>query len=291
MKIFLTFIVVCLLISCTPVDIELTVPNGSFNDSIRDGEISKPEVENDNITWLSDPNSILVQYDFLGGLMGGGPGTNVPLWKLYGDGLLVWSEGGPATPGFSSQVWIGHLSEAEINELIAFISEQGFWDLDSTYQPDQFLEPTLISEDNPDEFSLIIPNPEAALDQPSSTILVVTQNYRHQVTVFPADWAGAPEVYQLVRQKLLKIKPDDSTPFLPHAFSLRAREISQNPNENSPTTHWPFDIQLSAVAEQPVTLENELGRTIFDFISSNGQKVIQDEILYIVTILAEKPRP
>ena len=290
MKTIIFIVVLILQTACLPTIVEETAVNTPARSEIA---IVPPTSQASSLSplWSSNPTDIILQYDVSGGLMGQGPGTSLPLWTLYGDGLVVWTEDNPATPGFTSEIWIGHLSDAEIEDLILFIEEQGFWELAPSYQPEQFIIPTIPAETNPEGFTAVQPNPEAALDQPSSSIMADVANQRHQVTLFPAEWEGAPEAYQNILEYISEIQLNDTIAFAPMTFSLRAREMPQIMADDSQMITWPYaNIQLSAVANEPLSLDRDQGISIADSIMMNGQKVIQNEIVYIITLMADPPR-
>jgi hypothetical protein len=236
----------------------------------------------------ADSGDIVVQYDVFGGLMAPGPGTRLPLWTLYSDGLLVWIEDGPPTPGFAAQVWTGHLSEDEVASLLAFADEVGFWDLASDYQPEPILSE---STAEPGGVISIQPNPEAGLDQPTSILLAAMDDRRHQVTVYPANWQGAPEAYHALRQRLLEMRPADAALFVPTSFVLQAEVMSEDAIGGLRVAEWPFvDISLADAATAPLSLDSEQGIAAADFIAADGLFVSQGGNVYKVDLLADAPR-
>ena len=251
---------------------------------------AKPEavVDAPTVSGPSDFDGVLLQYDVFGGLLAPRPGTRLALWTLYGDGLVVWVEDGPPTPGFAAQVWTGHLSEDEVASLLAFADEVGFWELASSYQPEPVLSETTAE---PGGIVSIQPNPEAALDQPSSLLLVVSGDRHHQVTLYPADWGGAPEAYHLMRERLLATQPVDAAPFEPVSFTLTAESVPDGSVGGFRIAEWPFvDIALADVAAAPLSLDGERGRAVADFIATGGQFVDQDGSIYKVELFADAPR-
>lgn len=236
---------------------------------------------------LSDAGDIIIQYDVFGGLMAPGPGTRLSLWTLYSNGLLVWIEDGPPTPGFAAQVWTGHLSEDEVASLLAFADEVGFWELSAAYGPEPILEEATTESGGVS----LKPNPEAGLDQPTSMLLVAAGGKQHQVTVYPADWHGAPEVYHALRQRLLETRPADAAPFEPASFMLHAETVSGDAAGGLRVSAWPFaDIALADVVAAPLSLDSERGIAVADFVAADGQYVSQDGVVYKVDLLAAAPR-
>jgi hypothetical protein len=220
--------------------------------------------------------------------MAPGPGTRLPLWTLYSDGLLVWIEDGPPTPGFAAQVWTGHLSKDEVASLLAFADEVGFWELSAAYGPEPVLE---VATAEPGGIASLKPNPEAGLDQPTSVLAIADGDRRLQVTVYPADWHGAPEAYHALRQRLLETRPADAALFVPTSFVLQAEVMSEDVVGGLRIVEWPFEnISLADVVPVALSLNGERGVAVADFIVSSGQFVNQDGSVYKVDLLADAPR-
>ena len=79
---------------------------------------------------------LVVQADTYGGLMPPPTRRHVPEVSIYGDGLVVLAEDeeGPVV-GTDRWVTTGHIDHEELQELLAFIAESGFFGLDDLYAP------------------------------------------------------------------------------------------------------------------------------------------------------------
>ncbi|MGH2544863.1 MAG: hypothetical protein ACRDIB_18890, partial [Ardenticatenaceae bacterium] len=138
------------------------------------------------------PDTIVIQFREGGGFTTAPHATILPQWTLYGDGFVVWTEqSDQPTPGFTQKVWTGTLTDDEINALVAYADEVGFWSLDPSYGTQAT---TGTSTNAP---TLRAPTP----DLPSSVIEINLAERQHSVQLYPADLEGAPEAYTLFRDR------------------------------------------------------------------------------------------
>jgi hypothetical protein len=217
-----------------------------------------------------------------GGLLGARPGTDLDLLTLYQDGLVVWTEAGIPTSGFTKQVWTGHLSQGQINELMALTDQVGFWTLADSYQPPAVTK--VLS-------NTIVLGPGSMLDQPSSSITVLRGDQRKHVTVYPAGWEEAPTAYRTLRQKLLTTRPSDAAPFTPSTFHLQANQVESTAAQPAQVISWPFDdIQLSHALQMPLVLAGKQGVGVAQFLTTQGLHVSQGGREYILSLFADPPR-
>ena len=223
-------------------------------------------------------NQLLTRFDVRGGLLAP-TATNAPRWSLYEDGLVIWTGEGDPTPGFTSKVWTGHMSDNEIRELSDFIEGAGFWDLESVYRP--------AHEVGPAEKTVRL-NPAAALDQPSSTLTVRSGEKVKQVTVYPTQWEGAPSAYLACRERILQTRPQQPREFEPQAFRLEVG--TPTPGQlGSGGSAWPFqDIELSEVRELELTRDQ--GLELSKFLGVHAQVVVYDGEAFSLRLFAEAPR-
>lgn len=145
-----------------------------------------------DITWDKSRETAVVRVIEAAGLAEYGDLINPDPWTLYGDGTILWTEEGEPTPGYTRQVWIGHLDETEIANLLNMINQSGFGSLDNRYE-----------------------SPYPAFDLPADTVAIAFNNQTKVVSVYPAGWEGAPEIFQELRQHLLAIRPEDAALYVP----------------------------------------------------------------------------
>ncbi len=88
------------------------------------------------IAYDRNPRAILVEADISGGLERTPRGAHVPLFRLYGDGFVVFA-GEPAdlSTGLDAVAKTGTLDERVIQQILAFVRDTGFYNLGPLYQP------------------------------------------------------------------------------------------------------------------------------------------------------------
>lgn len=226
---------------------------------------------------------ILLQLREGGGLAAVGA-TELPRWTLYQDGLVVWTETGAPTVGFTQHVWIGRLDEQQVAALVALADEVGFWELDASYG---------VGATTPSSDTLVVQI--APPDLPSSTLALRLAERQHEVLVYPADEAQMPEGYRALRAQMLATRPADATPFIPATFRLEARDLGAvstlTEGQRAPLVAWPFDeLRLAHNTTAPLYLGGEMGGKVSAFIASEGANVIQEERAYTLGFYANPPR-
>ncbi|MDE3087841.1 MAG: hypothetical protein KGJ80_00455 [Chloroflexota bacterium] len=138
------------------------------------------------------PRAILVEADVWGGAGAAPQDSHVPIFRLYGDGLVV-SAGAraPLSSGLDASVRVGHLSEGEIQTLLAYIGATGFFSLKDSYQPR--------------------PVPP---DQPTAHISVFSSKAK-TVSVYAPDADSTPQAFIDVLNRLVQTLPADAQTFTP----------------------------------------------------------------------------
>lgn len=83
-----------------------------------------------------NPRAIVVEADVWGGASSALRGSHVPLFRLYGDGLVVFAgANAPLSTGLDAVVRTGYLSDAEIQNLLAHLNQVAFLNLRDYYEP------------------------------------------------------------------------------------------------------------------------------------------------------------
>ena len=205
----------------------------------------------------------------------------MPEWSLYDDGEIVWvdDEGRP-TPGFARQVWIGRLRDDAIRQLLTFVEQMGFWNLDNHYQPSP-----QVSTDT----KAVTLDAHAMPDQLSSTLTVRRKARQKQVTVYPADWPGAPDAYRVLRDRLLQTRPPEAREFQPQNFRLMVRAVASNTqNVEMP---WPFpNIDVARAQPDGLRLNRDDGLAVAEFLRNSPAVVVLSGHSFSVQLFADPPR-
>jgi hypothetical protein len=160
----------------------------------------RPEIVYDH-----DPAALIVEADTFSGERPGTLESHVPTLRLYGDGFLVYAgEPALANLGTDAIVMTGHLSEGEVQDVLWFIHEAGFFDL-KVEESDQRLP----------------------ADVDTAHITVHLADRSHRVQVYAPDSESTPEAFTRIYERLAEIKPTDALPFEPDWGTLHARPFGR----------------------------------------------------------------
>lgn len=258
---------------CPPIPEEVTegtpVITGPMTDTT--GGTESGNVGDMDIEWNPSPDEVIAQYAIFGGFRMRPSATELPQWVLYGDGTVVWTMEGDPTTGFTNQIMVGQLTEAEMRELLTAVNESGFWQLDDRYSED------LIA------------------DAASAGILINLTNQAKQVVVYPAGREDTPAAFVAVMDLLTQTKPANSTEFEPTEFTFTAEflgNIDEMPADAQPSyKEWTVEdvVLADSVTGQSVTAEQ--AEAIQGYINANGTIVSEDGVGYNVRLEANPPRP
>ncbi len=117
---------------------------------------------------------------------------HVPLWRLYGDGLVIFAgDSAPLSSGMDAVVRVGHLSESEIQNLLAYLGGVGFFSLNDSY----------------------VPRP-APVGTPTAHITVFLSKAKTVQVVAP-DAEGTPQNFSDALTRLTQTIPADAQMFVP----------------------------------------------------------------------------
>ncbi|HEX7594258.1 MAG TPA: hypothetical protein VF429_08820, partial [Anaerolineae bacterium] len=138
------------------------------------------------------PRALLIEADVADSAAIVPADMHVPLWRLYGDGLVVSAgDRAPLSAGMDSVTRVGHLSESEIQNLLAYLSGVGFFSLNDSY----------------------VPRP-APVDAPTAHITVFLSKAK-TVQVYAPDAEGAPQNFSAALTRLTQTVPADAQTFAP----------------------------------------------------------------------------
>jgi len=176
---------------------------------------------------------LIVEADTYRGLVPSPSGRHVPELSIYGDGLVVLAEDDEAPRvGTDRAITTGHVDQEELQELLAFIAESGFFGLDDQYAPSPAL-------------------PDMPWRHVTTNLLGTTKS----VSIYPHDYEEAPAVFWETYHKLLEISPPDSAVFTPSTGTLTATDLG--PIEGLPAGQGsqvaPWDTPLVGVVLAEVT--------------------------------------
>ncbi|HID65277.1 MAG TPA: hypothetical protein EYP49_21380 [Anaerolineae bacterium] len=221
----------------------------------------RPEIAYDH-----DPAALIVEADTLSEGRPGTGGSHVPSLRLYGDGFVVYAgQPAPANLGTDAIVMTGHLSEEEIQNILWFIHEAGFFDLEESPQ-----------------------SPPADADTAHITVNLADRS--HRVQVHAPDSAGAPEAFTRVYERLTELRPADATLFEPDRGTLYARLFA---GQVSDVVRWPEEMGVNlANAATGIPLQGEIFKRVRHLLSGRPgrQAYREDDSLYQLWLRVDWPR-
>lgn len=173
--------------------------------------------------------ALIIEADTYGGLVPTPRGRHVPELSIYGDGLVVLAEEGESLRiGTDRVVMTAHISEGELNQLLNFIADSGFFELEERYQPSP-----------------------APTDLPSRHVTVKLLDISKTVSIYPFDFAEAPTAFWDVYSEVGgSYRSDATVVFTPTSGTLTATDLG--PIDDLPSG-WgsqvaPWDTPLVGVA-------------------------------------------
>ncbi|MCL4395520.1 MAG: hypothetical protein M1482_12095, partial [Chloroflexi bacterium] len=144
------------------------------------------------MTYDHGPQAVLIEADLWSN---GEPilaDAHVTTWRLYGDGFVVFAgDPAPLSSGLDATVRTGHLSEAEVAGLIAYLDQVGFYSLDAAYQPKP-----------------------APTDAETARISVYAVHGK-TVSVYAPGLSPAPPAFDLAWARITRTIPSDAGTFVP----------------------------------------------------------------------------
>jgi hypothetical protein len=172
--------------------------------------------------------ALIIEADTYGGLMPPPTGRHVPQMSIYGDGLVVLAgEGEMFTVGTDRVVMTGHIGEEELNQLLGFIAERGFFQLEDRYQPSP-----------------------APTDLASRHVTAYLLDTSKTVVIYPSDFAEGPAAFWDVYDELIGVYPSDAAVFTPTSGTMTAIDLGSIDDLPSGTGSQvaPWDTPLVGIA-------------------------------------------
>lgn len=194
--------------------------------------------------------ALVIEADTYGGLMHPAMGRHVPELSIYGDGLVVLGrEAETVMVATDRTVMTGHMGGDELNQLLSFIADQGFFQLDKRY----------------------VPSPAVA-DMPERHVTVNLLHTSKTVSVYPFDFADAPGAFESVYERLADVHPADAAEFTPASGTLTSTDLG--PIDDLPSGQRsqvaPWDTPLLGItlgeAVQGAQLEGDQFGIVHEFL-------------------------
>lgn len=219
---------------------------------------------------------LIVEADTHGGLMPPPSGKHVAELSIFGDGLVVLAEDdGAPRVGTDRRISTGHVEGEELEEILTFIADTGFFGLDDQYAPS--------------------PSPP---DMPWRHVTVNLSGTFKTVSIYPHDYEQAPTAFLETYQMLLGLSPADATAFTPASGTLSATD--RGPIEELPGGRQsqvaPWDTPLVGVALSAVTegirLEGEQYQVVEEYLLRYPRGQLfgsQEGVAYEVLLEADLP--
>jgi hypothetical protein len=194
--------------------------------------------------------ALVIEADTFGGLEPPSRGRHVPEVSVYGDGVVVLAtEDQDPRAGIDRAVTIGYLEEAELDELLVFIADSGFFGLDDRYMPSP-----------------------ALADMPWRRVIVNLVGGTKTVSIYPFDYSDAPAAFSTTYEEILGIRPANPQIFIPSSGTLSATDLG--PIDDLPAGQAsqvaPWDTPLLGIALPEVVagihLEGEQYGAVEEFL-------------------------
>jgi hypothetical protein len=180
---------------------------------------------------------------------------HVPLWRLYGDGLVVLAGGSlPLSSGLDAVVRVGHLSSAEIQNLLSYLNQSGFFKLGDSY------EPRLASADA------------------QTAHMSVYLSRAKTVSVKDPSSGSTPQVFSDAFKRITQTVPVDAQTFAPQDAYLQATDAGalSNLGAKELLTEWPVPAVRLADAADGSTISGNAQTLVGAIISNNPTTLFGD---------------
>jgi hypothetical protein len=194
--------------------------------------------------------ALVIEADTFGGLEAPSRGRHVPEVRIYGDGLVVLATGERGSrAGIDRATSIGYLEDGELDQLLAFIAEAGFFGLDDRY---------MLSPEVP--------------DMAWRRVIVNLMGGTKSVSIYPFDYPEAPSAFSATYGEVLSIRPAELEVFTPTSGTLSATDMG--PIDGLPAGQAnqvaPWDTPLMGIAlpeaEDGIHLEGEQYKVVEEFL-------------------------
>lgn len=250
----------------------LVLPTLTPTDEGSTPDDASDDVASGGTSWNPVAEAVILQYDEGGGFRMAPSGTQLPLFTLYGDGTVVWSqESEKPSAGFEREVFVGKLTPEEMSALLDFVEASGIWEIESVRD-------------------------EMIADAPTSYLIASFNDKQREISVYPAGSPEAPAPFATVRDRLLSERPTNSARYDADSFLFQAQQINNlgELTEDQAVLYewWPFEsLPLEQYTSTQVEFTGEQATAIADFVRDNGKIVKYQTQLYQISLFGEAPRP
>ncbi len=145
---------------------------------------------------------LIVEADTYGGHRPPATGRHVAEVSIYGDGFVVLASDEQSGVGTDRMITTGHISEEEVSEVLSFMADAGFFELDDEYMPSPALP-----------------------DMPWRRVTVNLRECSKTVAMYPPDFVDAPTAFSEAYRALMGIQPADAAVFKPQSGVLTAADL------------------------------------------------------------------
>ena len=169
--------------------------------------LASPTLAGTPFPYERNPRAILIEADVWGAPSAGLRDVHVPLFRLYGDGFVIFAgANAPLSTGLDAVVRTGRLSEGEVSGLLAYLNQTTFLNLKDYYEP----------------------RPKPA-DAPTAYISVYTTKAK-TVSVYAPSGENTPQAFSDAFKRIVQTIPADAQPFTPMEGYLQATDAGAMTN-------------------------------------------------------------
>ncbi len=205
------------------------------------------------VVYDHNPNALVIEADLPPDLTIAPRDMHVPLWRLYGDGTVVFAgERAPYSTGLDAVPHVGHLSEVEVQNLLAYLRDVGFDDLKPFYQ-------------------LLL-----ATDAAAARITVFSTKAK-SVQVLPPDAPGAPQAFTDAFNRIIQTIPSDASSFVPTDGYLLATPAGSTSELNAAANEWANVNVRLADATDGISVSGNVYSSIAALVARNLPSILYRE--------------
>jgi len=184
-----------------PTYTDTPTPAATATETLLPTPTASPTPTSTPVAYDRNPRAVLIEANVWGGAASAPRDAHVPTWRLYGDGLVVFAGARASlSTGLDAVVRVGHLSDTEIQNLLAYLDQVGFFALNEYYEPR--------------------PKPD---DLPTAYISVYL-NKAKTVSAYAPEHESTPQVFTDAFSRLTQTIPSDAQTFTPTSAYLLATD-------------------------------------------------------------------
>jgi len=242
------------------------------------GGSPQPTPQPVSLEYVHQAETLVIQADTYGGLSAPVSGTHVPEISIYGDGLaILGQEVGARSVGTDRAVSTGQIGDEELQHVLEFVVDAGFFELDDDYRPSG-----------------------GPADAPCREVSVHLLARSKTVSVCPFDEAQAPTAFNAAYTKLTELSLSGATVFTPDSGLLAVTDLGPieelGGGRGSQVAPWDTPLvgfSLEEASDDGVYLEGEEYHRVEEFLLRYPPSQVfgsQDGRAYEVLLEADLPR-